>query len=212
MPDAIRIALVDDHPFFLEGARRALQRVKDVKLVAQGSTATEAVKIAEEQRPDIMILDITMPGSGIEAAKTIRAAHPSIHIVFLTGSDDEDHVTAAISSGARGYVLKGADAAELMTAVRTVMAGQPYVTPALSMRMLFDGGKPVDGADSAALKALTGREMEILNLAAQGMTNADIARELGIALQTVKNAMSRILEKLSVRNRVEAIAAFLKRR
>lgn len=213
MPDIIHIALVDDHPFFREGVRRALRKIKDVKLVAEGESADDARRIAHEQKPDIMLLDITMPGGGIEAAHAIATQEPGVKIVMLTGSDSDEHFNASISSGVRGYVLKGANTEELLRALRTVQSGQPYVTPSLSNRMLFQAARAHEPhlVTQQRRTELTQREQQFMDLAVQGLTNTEIATETALALPTIKNAMSRIYEKLGVRNRAEAVSFWLKR-
>jgi DNA-binding NarL/FixJ family response regulator len=127
---AIRIAAIDDHPFFLDGVRRALSRAVDLDLIAQGGSATEARQIADERHPDIMLLDIDIPGGGIEAARAIMGSRAPVKIIMLTASNHEEHVAAAIAAGAQGYLLKGTDAAELLKAIRLVHAGCFYVYPA----------------------------------------------------------------------------------
>ncbi|MDX2159553.1 MAG: response regulator transcription factor [Hyphomicrobiaceae bacterium] len=211
----IKIALVDDHPFFRGGVRRALHKVKDVKLVAEGGTADDAGRIAVEHQPDVMLLDITMPGGGIAAAREIAKCSPRTRIVMLTGSDDDDKVAAALEAGAIGYVLKGADTAELLQAVRAVQSGQAFITPMLSSRLLLDSVRTRRAAEAEAAIAqgsLNNREREILDLVTQGKTNSEIADTLNLALPTVKNYISRIFEKLQVRNRAEAIAFNLRRK
>lgn len=213
MPDVIHIALVDDHPFFREGVRRALRKVKDVKLVAEGTCAADACRIAREDQPDIMLLDITMPGGGLVAAQAIAVSDPTVKIVMLTGSDSDEHFNAAIAGGARGYILKGANTEELLKALRTVHSGGPYVTPELSNRLLFQPARAQQTAAGSPQRqsALTSRDQQLMDFAAQGLTNTEIATEAGLALPTVKNAMSRIYEKLGVRNRAEAISIWLRK-
>jgi DNA-binding NarL/FixJ family response regulator len=211
MSEVIDIAIVDDHPFFRDGVERALRRAKDIRFVAQASSAAEARRIATEQRPNIMLLDIDLPGGGIEAVRAI-AEDTAVKVIMLTVSDDDEHVTNALAAGASGYLLKGADTAELLEAVRTVHLGQPYITPALSSRLLMRQlrSRSQSAADPKASRSeLNFREQQILNHAARGLTNNDIAATLAIAVPTVKNYMSRIFQKMQVRNRAEAIAVHL---
>jgi two-component system, NarL family, nitrate/nitrite response regulator NarL len=126
---AIRVAAIDDHPFFLDGVRRALSRAIDLDLIAQGASAMDACRIATERQPDVMLLDIDIPGGGIEAARVIMTDCAPIKIIMLTASNHEEHVAAAIAAGAQGYLLKGTDAAELLNAIRQVHAGCFYVYP-----------------------------------------------------------------------------------
>jgi two-component system, NarL family, nitrate/nitrite response regulator NarL len=211
MSEIIEIAIVDDHPFFRDGVERALRRAKDVKFVAQASCAADARRIAKEQRPNIMLLDIDLPGGGIEAVRAIVADGADVKVIMLTVSDDDEHVTNALAAGASGYLLKGADTAELLEAVRTVHLGQPYITPALSSRLLMRQlrSRSQPAAPKASRSELNFREQQILGHAARGLTNHDIAATLDIALPTVKNYMSRIFQKMQVRNRAEAIAVHL---
>jgi two-component system, NarL family, nitrate/nitrite response regulator NarL len=207
MHNKIRIAIVDDHPFFIDGVERALRKVQEITLVAQGACADDACRIAKEHEPDIMLLDITMPGGGIEAARSITDGDNAIKIIMLTGSDDDEHVAAALAAGASGYLLKGANRTELVEAVRAVHHGRPFITPALSTRLLVQrtrGSQP-DVAAAARAK-LNLREHQMLDYAAQGLNNSEIAARCNLALPTVKNCMSRIFQKLQVRNRTEAIA------
>ncbi len=207
MAETVRIAIVDDHPFFRDGVRRALQKAKHISVVAEGASAADALQIASEHTPNLMLIDITMPGSGIDAVRDIQVRHPDIKIVMLTGSDDDEHLTAALAAGAAGYLLKGTDTAELLDAVRAVLDNQAYITPALSMRVLLDSVRSQGAAARGAVRSpLTRREGEILDAAVRGLNNIEIAAELKIAVPTVKNTLSRIFEKLKVRNRREAIA------
>ena len=157
--------------------------------------------IAKELRPDVTSPDVTIPGGGIEAATTIVASGSSVKIIMLTGSDDDECVAAALAAGAQGYLLKGANAAELLEAIRVVHSGHPYVTPALSSRLLVLAARTQHLAGGAAVKSsdLNHREQQILEFAAQGLSNNDIAAKLGLALPTVKNYMSRIFLKMHVR-------------
>ena len=213
MSEAIRIAMIDDHPIFRGGLKRAISRAKDVKLVAEGATAADACIIAKELQPDVMLLDITIPGGGIEAATAIVASGSSVKVIMLTGSDDDERVAAALAAGAQGYLLKGTNAGELLEAVRIVHSGHPYVTPALSSRLLVRAARMQLLADNATAKGfgLNHREQQILELAAEGLSNSDIAARLGLAVPTVKNYMSHIFQKMQVRSRVEAIAVKLRK-
>ena len=212
MSEAIRIAVIDDHPIFRGGLKRAFSRARDVKLVAEGASAADACRIAKEQQPDVMLLDVTMPGGGIEAARAIVASGSSVKTIMLTGSDDDEYVGAALAAGAQGYLLKGANAAELLEAVRTVHSGRPYVTPALSS-LLVRATRTQHLAGDAAVKTsnLNHREQQILEFAAQGLSNNEIAAKLGLAVPTIKNYMSHIFQKMQVRNRAEAVAVRLRK-
>jgi two-component system, NarL family, nitrate/nitrite response regulator NarL len=207
MSENIRIAVVDDHPFFRDGVQRALSRVTDIKLIAMGKCADDAVTIARDHKPDVMLLDISMPGGGVQAASRIIASGVATKVVMLTASDDDDTVASALAAGVHGYMTKGIDTDDLVDGIRTVHLGQAYITPELSSRLLVQRLRGVGTVDRlTTTPALNFREQQILDCAAQGMTNVEIARKLGIAVPTAKNYMSRIFEKMNVRNRAEAIA------
>ena len=208
MSEHIRIAAVDDHPLFLEGLQRALRAVPELELICQGHSAADARRISREVKPDILLLDIGIPGDGIAALRAIALDNPAAKIVMLTGSDDDDHVADALAAGAKGYLLKGAGLAELVEAVRSVNAGQPYVMQAVASRMLVQKLGVKTLSVSRQLDQLNYRERQVLDYAAQGMTNRDIAVKLKLKVRTVKNYMSRILQKMQARNRFAAIAAY----
>jgi two-component system, NarL family, nitrate/nitrite response regulator NarL len=177
----------------------------DIEIVGEGESATDAVRIAAERIPDVMLLDVSMPGGGLSAVREIAAAFPVIKLVMLTVSEDEDDVTTALRAGARGYVLKGVAARELVRIMRAVASGEVYVTPSLAASLLFElsGGKT--GAQSASpLDDLTERERQILERVAAGDSNKEIGVQLHLTEKTVKHHMTNILQKLQVRNRVEA--------
>lgn len=206
MSDSVRIVLVDDHPLFREGVATTLGGEPDLEVVAQGADADDAVGLATELLPDVILLDISMPGSGIEAARRIALACPVVKIVMLTVSEQDDDVIAALQAGARAYVLKGVGAAELVSIVRAVQSGASYVSPSLAARLLAEmlPRAPEGRARQDRLSDLTAREEQILRLLARGLSNKEIARELDLQEKTVKHYMTNILQKLQVRNRVEA--------
>ncbi len=205
MSDKIQIVIVDDHPLFREGLIQTLKAEPDVEIVGEAGTADAAVRLASELLPDVVLLDITIPGGGLTAACTIAATSPVIKIIMLTASEAEEDVVAALKSGARGYILKGVSGRELVKIVRDVYAGEAYVTPALAASLLseIDSDKqrqPVtDPRDD-----LTERERQILERVAAGMSNREIGQQLFLSEKTVKHYMTNILQKLHVRNRVEA--------
>lgn len=206
MSDRIRIVLVDDHPLFREGVAYTLGAQEDMEVVAQGENRDEAARLAERHEPDVLLLDISIPGGGIEAARAIAAAHPAIRIIMLTASVDEDDLAAAMAAGARGYILKGVAARELVGIVRVVYAGEGYVAPSLAASLLAGmaaGGRPAP-PPSDPLDILTERERQILDLVAAGLSNKEVAAQLHLSEKTVKHYMTIIMEKLGVRNRVEA--------
>jgi DNA-binding NarL/FixJ family response regulator len=205
MTEPLQIAIVDDHPLFREGVAHTLAAYPDIEVVGEGESAADALRIASERIPDVMLLDVSMPGGGVNAVRGIAAAFPVIKLVMLTVSENEDDVTAALRAGARAYVLKGVAARELVRIIRAVAAGEVYVTPSLASSLLFDltGGK--SGAQATSpLEVLTERERQILEGVAAGDSNKEIAAQLSLSEKTVKHHMTNILQKLQVRNRVEA--------
>lgn len=206
MSDRIQVVIVDDHPLFREGVATTLSSSPDIEVVAQGASADYAVRLATDLLPDVILLDISMPGSGISAAAAIASACPVVRIVMLTVSEHEEDVLRSLKAGARGYILKGVTARELISTVRAVHSGESYVTPRLAASLLVELKGASDAAEPASspLDELTSRERQILELVATGRSNKEIARELELAEKTVKHYMTNILEKLQVRNRVEA--------
>ena len=202
MPEKIRIIVIDDHPLFREGVSYTLQAQADFLVVAQGESGDDAVRLARECVPDVMLLDLNIPGGGINAAAAIATAAPSVRVIMLTASTDEDDLAAAMQAGAKGYILKGVAARELVGIVRSVWAGQGYVAPALAAGLL---ARPATHqATIDPLAALTEREREVLDCVAAGLSNKEVGARLHLSEKTVKHYMTIIMEKLGVRNRVEA--------
>jgi DNA-binding NarL/FixJ family response regulator len=206
MSDKIRVVIVDDHPLFRDGVAHTLQTEPDVEVVGQGAAADDALHLVQELLPDIVLLDITMPGGGLNAVRAIAAACPVTKIIMLTVSEAEDDVMAAFKAGARAYILKGVSARELVSILRTVYTGEVYVTPTLAAGLLLEmtGGSPAPRSPDSPLDELTERERQILELVASGCSNKEIGQRLHLAEKTVKHYMTNILQKLHVRNRVEA--------
>ena len=204
-PNNLRIAIVDDHPLFRDGVVMTLKSDSSIELVGQGSTADHAIQIAQDVLPDVLLLDISLPGGGIEATKEIARLFPYIKVIMLTASENEDHVSGALEAGARGYILKGIGAAELIRTVHAVHEGESYVSPHLAARLLTTmRSRPVAPAIEDPLPSLTRREEQILDAVANGKTNKEVAKLLAISEKTVKHYMTNIMHKLQVRNRVEA--------
>jgi len=201
MVEPIRIVVADDHPLFLEGVITSLRTAEDIEIVGQAGDADGAVRIVREHVPDVALLDVTMPGGGLEAARKIATASPATRIVMLTVSEDEDDLLAAMKAGASGYVLKGVSSQELLAIVRAVSGGEVYVAPTLAFALLREMSKP-PAADPLA--ELSVRERQVLELVAVGLSNQEIGQRLGLAEKTVKHYMTNILTKLQVRSRVEA--------
>jgi DNA-binding NarL/FixJ family response regulator len=207
--DKLRILLADDHPLFLEGLTAVLAARPDLELVGQAATGTEAVAQAERLLPDVVLMDIQMPGmSGIEAARRIVRASPHVGVIMLTMLEDDDSVFAAMRAGARGYILKGAGKAEVLRTIEAVARGEALFGPAIAQRLVaFFGalGSRAAGGGPLAFPELTEREREVLRLIALGLNNTAIAERLTLSPKTVSNHISNIFNKLQVADRAEAI-------
>jgi two-component system, NarL family, nitrate/nitrite response regulator NarL len=201
MTESIRVVVADDHPLFRDGVITSLQSMSEVQVVGQAADAAGAVRVVREELPDIVLLDVTMPGGGIEAAQKIAAACPATRIIMLTVSEDEDDLLAAMKAGASGYVLKGVSARELAGVVRGVSSGEVYVAPSLAFSLLREMSTPRPNDPFAELST---RERQVLELVANGRSNQEIGLKLGLAEKTIKHYMTNILTKLQVRSRVEA--------
>ena len=204
MTHAIRIAIVDDHPLFREGVARSLGEIGGFEVVGEGASAEDAERLVAAMRPDIVLLDISMPGGGLAAAANIMAGHPGQKIVMLTVSEANADVAQALNAGARGYVLKGVGSKALAEILSNVAAGESYVSPTLSARLLSDLLLQPTTRKADPIQQLTGRETDILRLVAEGLSNKEVAARLSLQEKTVKHHMTRVLAKLNVRNRTEA--------
>jgi len=202
MTVAISIAVVDDHPLLREGVISSLEATGRFRVVAQGSTCDDAIRISAAERPDILLMDLSMPGGGNAAIGPILSANPTQKIVVLTVSEAADDVAAALRAGVKGYILKGIGARSLAEALVMIASGETYVTPTLSARLLSDltQGEAVGNP----LATLTERELEVLQLVSNGLSNKQIALRLSLQEKTVKHHMSRVLAKLKAQNRTEA--------
>jgi DNA-binding NarL/FixJ family response regulator len=198
----IRLLVVDDHPVFRDGLAASLARLSDVEVVSVAGTGEEAVEAAARLRPDVVLMDLNLPGiSGVEATRRLVAAAPDLAVLAVTMVDDDDTVLAALRAGARGYVLKGSTGEEIAAATRTAAAGGAVFGPGIAARVLAltTGRRPAAREDD-----LTDRERDVLEMIAEGASNAQIARALGLSLKTVQNYVSRILDKLHVADRTQA--------
>jgi len=203
MADDIRILVADDHPLFREGVVHSLASEPDLNVVGQAASGEEALRMARDLLPDVVMLDIAMPGwGGIATAEKIATACPAARIMMLTVMEDEDKLLASFKAGARAYVLKGVSAHELARVVRSVAQGEVYVTPSLAAGILLTLTR--SPAPQDPLEGLTERESEILNLVVRGLTNREIGERLHLSEKTIKHYITNILEKLHVRSRVEA--------
>ena len=209
MTDSVRVVVADDHPLFREGVVHSLSKKAGITVIGQAETGEQAVRLTRELLPDVLLLDISMPGEGgLTTVGQVALACPATKVVMLTVSENDDDLLAAFKSGARGYLLKGISARELAGAIRAVADGAVYVSPALAVRMFAEltGDKPAD-----PLAELTPRETEILRLVAEGLTNREIGQRLGLAEKTIKHYMTNVLGKLHVRSRLEAALLAVRR-
>lgn len=201
----IAVLIVDDHPVFRRGMRALLESVGDTTVVGEASAADEAVGLVDELRPNVVLMDVKMPGqTGIEATRRITAAYPEVGVLMVTMLEEDDAVLAAMRAGARGYIVKGADQDEVLRAVRGVASGDAVFGRAVAQRLMRFFSVPSSAA-SQAFPDLTQREGEILGLLADGKSNAAIAQRLGLSPKTVRNHVSNVLNKLQVADRGAAI-------
>jgi two-component system nitrate/nitrite response regulator NarL len=205
MTPGIRVAVIDDHPLFREGVSRSLSEISEFEIVAEGGSKDDAVRIAETLEPDVMLVDISMPGGGLNALGSILEVSPSQKVVMLTVSEASDDVTAALKGGAKGYVLKGVGSRALADVIRTVASGESYVAPTLSAKLL--NSSPAPANNSPPIATLTRRELEVLQLVGTGLSNKEVARKLDLHEKTIKHHMTQIMAKLGVSNRTEAAMA-----
>lgn len=204
--DKVSLLLADDEPAFRSGLRALLKSAADLELLGDAASGEEVIRLAADLQPDIILMDINMPGvNGIEATRRILATSPHIGVLILTMFEDDDSVFAAMRAGARGYLLKGALKAEILRAVQTVSGGGVVFGAVIAQRLMryFTGLKPVEPV--ALFPELTDREREILGLIAQGHSNPEIAERLVLSGKTVRNHISNIFSKLQVADRAQAI-------
>jgi len=203
---SIRVLIADDHTLFREGLRAVLTSVPDTDVVGEAATGQEAIAKTSELQPDVVLMDIQMPGTnGIEATAGIVRERPHTGVVIVTMFEDDDSVFAAMRAGARGYVLKGAGQDEILKVIRAVAAGEAHFGPAIARRLMHYFEIPRPAATEEAFLELTGREREILGLIAMGHTNPEIAARLYLSPKTIRNHITSIFAKLEVANRAEAI-------
>jgi DNA-binding NarL/FixJ family response regulator len=198
------VVLVDDHPLVRQGMRAVIESQLDIEVVGEASDGAEAIRVCVETKPDVVLMDLQMPGlNGIEATKRVRTASPSTAVLVLTMYDDDAMVFEAIASGAAGYLLKGSDGTDIVAAIHSVAQGQAVFGAALAKRLQTWFGQPPRTANP--FPELTTREREILDGVATGMTNAEIGATLFLSPKTVANNVSLILDKLHVAHRAEVI-------
>ena len=205
--EAITVVLADDHPVLREGMRNLLEQQRDIKVVGEAGNGHEAVAAVRALKPDIVLMDVVMPRlNGIEATKQIKKTNPTTAVLILSAYDDDRYVLGLLDAGAAGYLLKNATGQEVIQAIRSVHAGEAVLHPAVAARLLARAGRlsprhaPVDSEEP-----LTGRELEVLQLAARGHSNKEIANELVLSVPTVKAHLVNIFNKLGVGSRTEAV-------
>ncbi len=207
----LRVLIADDHPLFRSGLRALLGAVPDMAVAGEATTGEDAVALAAELQPDVIVMDIQMPGiSGIEATRRILDDNPRIGVLVVTMFEDDYSVFAAMRAGAKGYVLKDAEEEDMLHAIRAASKGETIFSPAVARRVIdfFTGARSEEGARSVPARAfpeLTDREREVLDLIAQGLSNPDIVARLYLSPKTVRNHVSSIFAKLQVADRAQAI-------
>jgi DNA-binding NarL/FixJ family response regulator len=211
MVEAIRVVLADDHAVVRKGIREFLEGEPDITVVAEAIDGEQAIALVADHMPDVAVLDIQMPRvGGVEATRRIKAEHPEVRVLILSAYDDDPYVFALLQAGASGYVLKTADSAELVEAVRAVYRGESALDPAVTQRVVqqLATGRPL--GTPTTVEALTEREIEVLRCVAQGLTNKAIGQALGISDRTVQGHLANIYGKLHVGSRTEAVTEALK--
>jgi NarL family two-component system response regulator LiaR len=211
--EKIRVLLAEDHVLVREGTRELVQQEQDMEVVGEAGDGQEAIELADKLRPDVVIMDISMPKvNGIEATKRIKELYPATAVLILTAYDNEQYIFALLEAGAAGYLLKNVRRSELIDAVRAVHAGESVLHPVVARKVLerFRGAKGKVGEEEES-DILSEREMEVLRLASKGISNKDIARELVVSVRTVQAHLGNIFNKLGVGSRTEAVLYALRR-
>jgi DNA-binding NarL/FixJ family response regulator len=207
--EPIRVLVVDDHALFRRGLQMVLEQEPDIDVVGEASDGTEAVTVAGDKLPDVVLMDVRMPRrGGIDACTAIKDVVPSAKIIMLTISDEEADLYEAVRAGAMGYLLKEISIEEVASAIRAVHGGQSLISPSMASKLLTEFAaisKRSEERQQVPTPRLTDREMEVLKLVARGLNNRDIAKELFISENTVKNHIRNILEKLQLHSRMEAV-------
>jgi two-component system nitrate/nitrite response regulator NarL len=204
MNEPISVVVADDHPIYRAGLLQSLSFDPAIRVVGEAASAPAAIEIVAQRLPDIALLDISMPGGGIEAAKTITQQSPTVRVIMLTVSESDADVMQALDAGVVGYLLKGIEAAHLVSAIKAIAAGDTYISPQLGLRLLSMKSKTTPSIEQQRLELLSQQEHRVLRLLAKGRSNGDIAKAIGVQESTAKFHVTNILWKLQVRNRVEA--------
>ncbi|MGY1769662.1 response regulator [Blastococcus sp. SYSU D00813] len=203
--DRIRVLLVDDHAHFRAGLRALLGTAPDLEVCGEAASGEEALAVVVRTQPDVVLLDLGMPGmGGVAATERLVAASPHARVLVLSMSDDDDSVFAALRAGARGYLLKGAGRAEILRSVRAVAEGEAIFGPSIALRLAAFFATPPAAPSEPPFPELTAREREVLELVARHRTNPQIAEALGVSSKTVRNHVSNVFAKLQVADRATA--------
>ncbi len=204
--EALRVLIADDHPLFRHGIRALLEATSDFEVIGEAKSSEEAITLAASLQPDVILMDIQMPGvNGVEATRRILHTSPHIRILMVTMFEDDASVFTAMRAGARGYILKDAEKADLLRAIRAVGSGEAIFSPAIATRLIDFFAAPRPAAPPQGFPELTGREHDILSLIAQGHSNTEIATRLVLSPNTVRNYVSNVFSKLQVADRAHAI-------
>jgi DNA-binding NarL/FixJ family response regulator len=204
--EPVRVLIADDHPHFRDGLRALLLSASDLEVVGEAGDGEDAISLAAELQPDVILMDLNMPGvGGIEATRRILRTSPHIAILVISMFEDDDSIFAALQAGARGYLLKGALKAEILRSIRAVSSGEAIFGPTIAKRLMQYFASPRPSTPPDAFPELTEREREILTLIAQHETNPEIAKRLHLSPKTIRNHVSNIFTKLQVADRAQAI-------
>jgi DNA-binding NarL/FixJ family response regulator len=211
MTGRIRVLVADDHAIVREGVHQLLAQQPDIEVVGEAADGAQALAMARRLKPDLVLMDIGMPGmNGLEATRALKAERPQTNVLVLTMQEGEEYFFHLLEAGASGYVLKGASSAELLSAIRAVQQGGVYLNPMMTKQVLRDVLRRPDQTNAAS-DPLTPREREVLKLIAEGKTNREIADELVLSLNTVQTHRQHIMEKLNLHNRTELVKYAIRR-
>jgi NarL family two-component system response regulator LiaR len=210
----IKVLIADDHALFREGTRNLIDQEKDMKVIGEASDGEEAVKLVTELKPHVILMDIAMPiVNGIEATKQIKARFPKTAVLILTAYDNDQYIVALLEAGAAGYLLKDVSGRNLVNAIRAVFAGEAILHPSIASKVFSHFGKTtsLSSEEPAVISDLSEREIEILKMAARGMSNQDIAIHLYLSRRTIQSHLANIFRKMDVGSRTEAVLQALRK-